>query len=109
MEANMKHRINLLDAVEYSDERVLIDEMISTPSSKEMRVMIQKNQVMRDHASVYPIAINVLEGVVKLSADGNDTVLRRGDLIYMESDTVHHMEAVEDTILRLTLFTAAEV
>lgn len=97
---------NMLESICYSDENVVIDELLETPCSKEVRIIMQKNQVMRDHASDYPITLSVLEGVVKLTLEEYGHMVRRGDLIVLEAETMHHLEAVEDSVLRLTIFTA---
>lgn len=100
-------QINMLVTVSYSDENVLIDELVRTPYVKELRIVMQKHQVMRDHASQYPITLSVLEGAVKLTIETDEHIVKRGGLVVLGADTMHHLEAVENTILRLTIFTVA--
>jgi quercetin dioxygenase-like cupin family protein len=97
-------RKNIFEALRYSDENVVIDELMSTPYAKEVRIGLQRNQVMRDHATPHPITLHVVEGVLKLTLDEDENVIKRGDIMLLEANTVHHMEAVEDSIIRLTLF-----
>ncbi|MEA3373487.1 MAG: cupin domain-containing protein [Campylobacterota bacterium] len=101
-------RVNLLEELIYSDECISINELMQTPCSKEIRIVMQTNQVMRDHASEYPITMGVLEGRVKLTIADEEHFIKRGELIALEADTVHHLEAVENSVLHLTLFTATE-
>ena len=101
------YQVNMLEAISYSDENVLIDELMVTPCSKEVRIVMQKNQVMRDHASDYPIMLNLLEGVVKLTIEEEEYIIKRGELVLLEAETKHHLDALDNSVLRLTLFTAA--
>ena len=99
-------QVNILEAISYSDENVLIDELMTTPCSKEVRIVMQRNQVMRDHSSDFPITLSVLEGVVKLTIEEDEHVVKRGELVLLQAETKHHLEALDNSVLRLTLFTA---
>ena len=95
---------NMLDGLSYDDDGAAITEIVSTPFSKEIRIAMQKHQVMRDHESSHPVAFGVLEGSIILKAEEDDMLLRKGDVAAFESGVVHHLEAMEDSVLRLTIF-----
>ena len=97
-------RANLLEAVEYNDENIVITELLDTSFSKEIRIAMQSHQVMRDHESEQPVTLSVIKGVVNLSAEGNNVVMQKGDVVALSGSVKHHIEALEDAIVRLTLF-----
>ena len=101
-------QVTLLEAISYRDENVLIDELMTTPCSKEVRIVMQRNQVMRDHSSDFPITLSVLEGVVKLTIEEDEYVVKRGGLVALEAETMHHLEALDNSVLHLTLFRKSE-
>ncbi len=102
------YRSNVLEALRYSDENVMIDELMSTPFSKEVRIVMHRHQVMRDHATRHPLTLQVVEGVLKLTLDTDEHVIKRGDIVTLNADTVHHLEAMEESVIRLTLFICIE-
>lgn len=99
-------RADLMQAIEYDDENVVMSVLYETPCCKEVRMAMQRHQVLRNHESAFPISLCILSGEVQLECEGENTVLRQGELLYLDSETKHHLEALEDSVIRLTLFTA---
>lgn len=95
---------HLLESVEYNDENIVITELLETPFSKEIRIVMQSHQVMRDHESVFPIALEVVEGAVNLSVEGEIILMQKGELAALENGVKHHLEALDESIVRLTIF-----
>ncbi len=95
---------NLLDDISFDDEEIAIAEIVASPFSKEIRIAMQRHQVMRDHESSHPVTFAVLEGSVRVQLETEESVMQKGDILFLERDVVHHLEALEDTILRLTIF-----
>jgi quercetin dioxygenase-like cupin family protein len=102
----MKH-VKLLETMRYSDENIIMDELMETPYSKEIRIAMQRNQVMRDHQSSFPITMQVIEGEIRVSCESYETLLKANELLSMEAGVKHHIEATQDTVVRLTLFSCA--
>lgn len=97
-------RTNMFDGVGYDDAAAAITEIMSTPFSREIRIAMQKHQAMRDHESAHPVTFGVLEVVVKMNVEEDEVLLGKGDVAAFESGVVHNLEAMEDTLLRLTIF-----
>ena len=74
-----------------------------TPFSKEIRVLLPKDQVMKDHKSPFPIVIFIVDGHVELGIGDSFYLMQSGDIIDLPAGTIHNLVAKENTIIRLTL------
>ncbi len=96
---------NIHEAVVFDEENVVVEELIETPFCRELRITMYAHQVMRDHESDHPLMIEVCEGAVTLASEAGERVLPRGCIVAVEGGMKHHIEALQDSILRLTLLT----
>lgn len=102
----MKHA-NIHEALQFDAENIVMDELFETPFVREIRIAMFAHQVMRDHESEHPVAIEVCEGVVTLSTDEQELILPKGEVIGLEGGVKHHIEALQESVLRLTIFTGS--
>lgn len=98
---------NVITSLAYSDETVAIEELFETEYAKEIGIAMQAHQVLLDHQSIYPLTLQVIDGLVKFSSDPACSILHKGDLMTLDAGMKHDLEAIENTLLRLTLFTGA--
>ena len=98
---------NIHEALQYDEENIVMDELLTTPFTREIRIAMYAHQVMRDHESDYPVGIEVCEGAVVLTTEAGDTVLPRGEIVIVERGLTHHIEALQESLLRLTIYTSA--
>jgi quercetin dioxygenase-like cupin family protein len=103
----MKH-VNLYEAVTFDEENVVIDTLLETPFVREIRIAMYAHQVMRDHESEHPVMIEVCDGAVTLSLESQEVILPKGEVIAIAGGVKHHIEAIQDSILRLTIILALE-
>jgi quercetin dioxygenase-like cupin family protein len=103
----MKHA-NIHEALQFDEENIVMDELFETPFVREVRIAMYAHQVMRDHESEYPVTIEVCEGAVTLSTEEREVILPRGEVIGLDGGVKHHIEALQESVLRLTIFTTAE-
>ena len=95
---------NMLEAIEYNDENIVITQLLATAFSKEIRIVMQKHQVMRDHESDHPVTLYVVDELVNLSIEEKDIVIKKGNLVTLEGGVKHHLKALDDTVLHLTIY-----
>ncbi len=76
---------------------------METPFSKEIRLLLYKNQFMKEHKTSFPITIEVFQGAINLSVEGESKVMLAGDMIYLDADVPHSLKAKANSIVRLTL------
>lgn len=99
----MRHA-DLGKEIVFDDESVVISALYETAYCKEYRIAMQRNQVMRDHESAFPLVLYVYKGLVKITFNGKIETIGEGELLSFDAQTTHQLEALEDTVLRLTIF-----
>ncbi|MCB9195910.1 MAG: cupin domain-containing protein [Flavobacteriales bacterium] len=98
----MKNASLLKDLI-FNEEKVSINVLMETDTTKEIRILFRKGQSMKEHKTNFPITVAVQEGEIKFGVDGQDIQLSLGDLIYLEPNIPHNLFAEKDSIVRLTL------
>ncbi len=91
------------DKIEFDEIRVKTKVIIETSFSKEIQILMNVGQVMKEHKTPYPILIHLLEGNIELGVQGEKSMLKSGDIIALEGDISHDLKAIENSIIRLTL------
>lgn len=92
----------LLDVV-YDTVRPKIDVILETPFSKEIRIAMVKDQLMKDHKAPLPIVVHVLKGQIDFGTEQGQVLLNTGDMIAVEAAVRHNLLAKEESVVRLTL------
>jgi quercetin dioxygenase-like cupin family protein len=96
--------INILNDVKYDDEDIVITDLFDTEYSKEISIALQKHQFMKEYESEYALVLHVIYGSVKLITAHETIVLIQGDLIPILAQTKHTLEALDNSLLRVSLF-----
>ncbi len=94
---------SLYKGLEYNSARPIIQVLLDTPFTKEIRIAMQKGTVMKEHKTAFPIVVQVVEGMINFGVNGNSLEMITGDLIALEGNINHDLTANEDSIIRLTL------
>lgn len=89
--------------IEFDKNRVKTKAIIETSFSKEIQILMQEGQSMKEHKTPYPILIHVLEGSIELGVQGIIHSMKRGDIAALKANVPHNLIAEENTIIRLTL------
>lgn len=87
----------------YNEEKVAVKVMMESETSKEIRILFRKGQLMKEHKAGYPITVEICEGHIEFGVEGEKHSLKSGDLIFLEANVPHDLLAEEDSIVRLTL------
>lgn len=87
----------------YNDKKVVVEVVLDTSFSKEIRVLLKEGQIMKEHKAPLPIIVNVLEGEINFGVEGEKHVLKKGAIVTLEGNILHDLTAVEDSVVRLTL------
>lgn len=94
---------SFLHNVNYSDERVVIDTLINSPFGKEIRIAFQPGQIMKEHKTKYPITVSTVQGQIAFRVHGKTIQMGAGDTIALEGNIVHELEALQQSVVRLSL------
>ncbi len=94
---------NIYKDIAYNENNPVITVLFETGFTKEIRIMMQKGTVIKEHQTQFPIVIHLMEGTVEVKIDSEETYLKKGDLVALNGSVFHSLKAIEDSIIRLTL------
>lgn len=86
-------------------EKVVIDKITETPFSKEIRICMAAGNTMREHTAPGAITIMVIAGRVRIGSLNEQAELTSGDMLCFAPHIPHSLEALEESVVRLTLST----
>lgn len=93
----------------FSTERISTQLILETPFSKEIRIVMSQNQLMKEHQTPFPIVVHILEGKIDFGVKNDVFSLSKGDIITLEGGVPHNLKALENSIIRLTLYKSDSV
>ncbi|PWG06898.1 cupin domain-containing protein [Polaribacter aquimarinus] len=94
---------SFLENIKFNDLKPALSLMLDTDFSKEIRIVFKKGQVMEDHQAPFAIIVQVIQGAIDFGVNNETIVLKSGDIISLKPQIVHNLNALEDSIVRLTL------
>ena len=87
----------------FNDEKIVTSVILESSFSKEIRILLKKGQVMKEHQAPYPIVVHLLEGEIDFGVNGLIKQLKSGDIISLEGNVPHNLIAKKDSVVHLTL------
>lgn len=94
---------SLIRNLEYNENKPAIQVLLNTESSREIRIVMKKHQVMKEHKTPFPIVVEIFEGKIAFGVNGVIHNLEKGDLVALEGNVPHDLLAMENSIVRLSL------
>ena len=94
---------SLVTNLKYKKEKPAIDVLLETNTSKEIRIVMRKGQVMKKHQTPFPIVVELFEGKLDFGIEDKLYHLKRGDILALDGGIPHDLLAISDSIVRLTL------
>lgn len=88
----------------FNDDRVDISLILETAHSKEMRILIRKDQTLKEHTTPHVIILHVLEGTIAFGVEDKIVMLNKNEVITLDKNIKHHLKGKTDSIVRLTIF-----
>ncbi|HVB40017.1 MAG TPA: cupin domain-containing protein [Terriglobales bacterium] len=77
--------------------------LVKHPDLRVVLVTMRAGEVMPEHRTVARITVHALTGTLRLHLAGKVEALAAGELLVLDRDLVHSVEAVEDCAFLLTL------
>lgn len=87
----------------YQDAKPLVQPILETDFTREIRILFKQGQVMKEHQTPFPIVIEIAEGEIDFGTSGTVHHATKGDLISLAGGIPHDLTALTDSIVRLTL------
>ncbi len=94
---------NILKDVSYGDNKPKISLLLETRTSKEIRIVFEKDQYMKEHQTPHPITVEMVEGNLDFGIEGTVHNLVKGDILSLEGGVPHDLLAKSRCIVRLSL------
>ncbi|WRG18812.1 cupin domain-containing protein [Helicobacter pylori] len=93
--------VNFLEGVHF--EKLHIETLSENSSNKEMRICMPKGAVMDKHKASGAISVQVLEGKIVFEVGDEKIEMPKGALISLEAQVLHRLDALENSVIRLSL------
>jgi quercetin dioxygenase-like cupin family protein len=87
----------------FSDKNVVITSMLDSEFGKEIRIAFKEGQVMKEHKTKFPITVMTLKGCIEFGVGEEKFILKAGDVIALEGSVLHELNALEESVVRLSL------
>lgn len=87
----------------YKEDKPSLQLLMETEVSKEIRILMRKDQVMKEHKAPHPIVVELFEGEIEFGVNGAILHLKKGDLISLGSNVPHDLVCKADAIIRLSI------
>ena len=89
--------------LEFNENKPAIKAILETDFTKEIRILMRKNQEMKEHQTPFPIVVELLEGEIIFGVEGQNYEVKKGDLLTLSGGVPHNLIAKKESIIRLTL------
>lgn len=94
---------SLVDGLSYGESKPNIELLFETDNTKEIRIALAKEQIMKKHQTKFPIVVEIFEGEIEFTVYGEKHNLKKGAILALEGNVMHELLGIEDSIVRLSL------
>ncbi|WP_430424277.1 cupin domain-containing protein [Maribacter litoralis] len=96
-------KISFTKNLDFSDKKIVTQVLLETSFSKEIRILLKKGQLMKEHKAPFPIIVHIVKGSIDFGVEGTVHFLEQGDIITLAANIPHDLLAKSESIVRLTL------
>ena len=84
-------------------EKISTKVILESKFSKELRILMKTGQVMKEHKTMFPIVVQVLDGEIDFEVEGSKHSIKSGGILALEGGIPHNLTAIKDSVVRLSL------
>lgn len=84
-------------------EKLHIEALNENSLTKEIRICMPKGAVIDKHKAPGAISVQVLEGKIIFEIENKKIEMPKGALISLEAQVSHRLDALENSVIRLSL------
>lgn len=89
--------------VELQLEATVSRTVLQAEGARIVLFSFDAGQVLTEHTAAVPVLLQVLDGHLRITADGRTVDLLPGGLVHLAARLPHAVEAVEPSLLQLTM------
>ena len=94
---------SITNDLNYNETKPNVSVLLETENSKELRILLKKGQSMKEHQTPFPIVVEIFEGNIIFGVNGEKHNCKKGAMLSLEGAVPHDLEALSDSIIRLSL------
>ena len=102
-EPTMADLADLAPLVEVQTEATVSRTVLKAEGTRVVLFAFDAGQVLTEHTAAMPVLLQVLEGHLRITADGRTVDLRPGGLVHLGTRLPHAVEAVLPSKLALVM------
>ena len=87
----------------FGDTQPVITPLITNEFTKEIRIVFRAGQSMKAHKTSFPITVMIVSGEIDFGIGEERMIFGAGDGIALKPNVIHDLNAIEDSIVRLSL------
>lgn len=91
------------DTVEYQDNSVVSIELIKKETGTVTLFAFDENEGLSEHSAPFDAMVQVIDGTLQLTIDGEEYILNEGDMIVMPANVPHALHAQTKFKMILTM------
>ncbi len=91
-----------LENINFAD-KVDVNLMLESTNSKEIRIIMPKDTIMKEHKASGAIMVQILKGKIWFEVKGEKYTFCKGDMLSLEALVPHSLGGLEDSVIRLSL------
>jgi quercetin dioxygenase-like cupin family protein len=95
--------VAIAELVEVAEEATVSRVLARSAGGSLTLFAFAAGQELSEHSAPFDALVQVLEGELELTIDGNGVAARPGEIVLMPADIPHALRAVDDTKMLLTM------
>ena len=98
------NKASLTENITYKEsDKPTVTVLLKTAYTKEVRIVMREGQFMKEHEAPFPIIIELFDGEIEFGVHGKKQILKKGDIIALESNVPHDLSCISNCIIRLSI------
>jgi quercetin dioxygenase-like cupin family protein len=99
----MEHITDVADLIEVAPESTVSRTVLRAEGVRVVLFAFDAGQELTEHTAAIPILLQVLDGRLRVGADGQQVELRPGGLVHIGARVPHEILALEPARMALTM------
>jgi quercetin dioxygenase-like cupin family protein len=95
--------LDIESRIKFDDARPAVHALADSGHARLMLVCLRAGQTLKDHHSSSQVHAHFLRGRARFYADGLPQEAGAGTIVLLEANHFHRIEAVEDTVVLVTM------